>query len=315
MTDPDDSVERLLAGLDHPALRDAPPAPGSPRYNAILEKAMTQTATPSTIDDYHNGAPSIARRRRPTRSWKGWAAMGATAAAVAAAVVVGVVPGINPPKSAAAAVSTAADRTAKETRFRSETVNTYKTVTAPHEWKTTSGTADFNGSDFRLLEHTPYGDHVYTVVGKNLYETFQGQTTVRSLASLSPSSPGDRPFFFASHTFTQAAASLVRASLTDSDIKEVGDEHVRGVATKHFRVGLSPATAQALAKAAQEDSLYEWFDLNGDTSTIQSLDIWFDDNDLIRRLQWRGTNVTGTVEFYDFGAPVTINAPAVTAGK
>jgi len=278
---------------------------------------MTQTVTPSTIVDHYNGAPSISRRRRPTRSWKGWAAIigtGVAAAVVAAAVAVGVVPGINQPKSAQAAVLTAADRTAKQTRFRSETVNTYRTTTSPHEWKTTSGTADFNGSNFRLLEHTPYGDHVYTVVGKNLYETFRGQTTVRSLDSFSSSPPGDRPFFTA-QTFTQAAASLVRASLTDSDIKEVGDEHVRGVATKHFRVGLSPATAQALAKAAKEDSLYEWFDLNGDTSTIQSLDIWFDDNDLIRRLQWRGTNVTGTLEFYDFGTPVTINAPAVTAGK
>jgi hypothetical protein len=314
MTDPDDSVKRLLAGLDHPALRDAPPAPGSPRYNAILEKAMTQTATPSAIFDYHDGTASIPRRRRPTRSWKGWAAMGVAAAAVAAAVAVGVVPGVNQPKSAEAAVLTAADRTARETRFRSETVNTYKTTTSPQEWKTTSRTAEFNGSDFRLLEHTPYGDHVYTVAGKNLYETFRGQTTVRSLDSFSSSPSGDRPFFI-TQTFAQAARSLVRASLTDSDIKEVGDDQVRGVATKHFRVDLSPATAQALAKAAEADSLYEWFDLNGDTSTIQSLDIWFDDNDLIRRIQWKGTNVTGTNEFYDFGASITINAPAVTTGK
>ena len=48
---------------------------------------------------------------------------------------------------------------------------------------------------------------------------------------------------------------------------------------------------------------------------VRGLRALLDDNDLIRRLQWRGTNVTGTVEFYDFGAPVTINAPAVTAGK
>jgi hypothetical protein len=313
MTDPDDPVKRFLASLDHPALRAAPPAPGSPRYNAILERAMSQTATPSAIRDYHNGAPSISHRSRPFRSWKGWATMGTAvaAAAVFVAVAVGVVPGINQPRPAAAAVLSAADRTAKETRFRSESVNRYKTKTAPPEWKTTSGTAEFNGSDFRLLEHTPYGDHVYTGVGKNFYETFRGKTTVNSQSF---SSPGDRPFLM-DQTFAQASAILVRASLTDSDIKEVGDEQVRGVATKHFRVDLSPAAVQALAKAATANSLYEWFGLNGDTSTIQSMDIWLDGNDLIRRIQWNGTDVTGTNEFYDFGASITINAPAVTAGK
>jgi hypothetical protein len=116
-------------------------------------------------------------------------------------------------------------------------------------------------------------------------------------------------------TFAQASTSLVRASLTASDIKEIGDEQVRGTATKHFRVGLSPAAVQALAKAAQANSLYEWFGLNDDTSTIQSMDIWIDGNDLIRRIQWKGADVTGTSEFYDFGASITINAPAVTAGK
>ena len=277
---------------------------------------MSQTATPSAIHDYHNGAPPTSHRGGPFRSWKGWATMGTAvaAAAVSVAVAVGVVPGINQPKPAAAAVLTAADHTAKETRFRSESVNRYKTKTSPPEWKTTSGNAEFNGSDFRLLEHTPYGDHVYTGVGKNLYETFRGQTAVHSLDSFSPSSPGDRPFFV-DRTFAQASTSLVRASLTDSDIKEVGDEQVRGAATRHFRVGLSPAAVQALAKAAQANSLYEWFGLNDDTSTIQSMDIWLDGNDLIRRIQWNGTDVTGTNEFYDFGASITINAPAVTAGE
>jgi hypothetical protein len=317
MTDPDDHVERFLAGLDHPALRDAPPAPGSPRYNAILEKAMSsQTATPYAAHDYRNGAPPNSRPGRPFRSWKGWATLGTVvaAAAVFVAVAVGVVPGINQPKPAAAAVLSAADRTAKETRFRSETTNRYKTKTAPPEWKTTSGNAEFNGSDFRLVEHTPYGDHVYTGVGKNVYETFQGQTTVKSLAGFNPGSPGDRPIFM-DRTFAQASTSLVRASLTDSDVKEVGDEQVRGAATKHFRVGLSPAAVQALAKAAQANSLYEWFGLNDDTSTIQSVDIWLDRDDLIRRIQWTGAEVTGTNEFYDFGASITINAPTVTAGK
>jgi hypothetical protein len=45
------------------------------------------------------------------------------------------------------------------------------------------------------------------------------------------------------------------------------------------------------------------------------MDIWLDSNDLIRRIQWNGIDVTGTNEFYDFGASITINAPAVTAGK
>jgi hypothetical protein len=166
---------------------------------------MTHTATAPTIYEYQSGAPAISNRRR-TRPWKRWALVGTgvAAAALAAAVAVVGVPGLNQPASAEAAVLAAADRTAKETAFRSTMENTYKTITSPPESKTTSQTGEFNGSDFRLLERTPFGDHVYTGVGKKVYETFRGETTVRSLENSDLKPAGDRPFFI-DQTFAEAS--------------------------------------------------------------------------------------------------------------
>jgi hypothetical protein len=103
---------------------------------------------------------------------------------------------------------------------------------------------------------------------------------------------------------------------TSGKVEKVGTETIRGVETTHYRaqVDLDKVAAQAPA------NLRKTF-----RASIQSLkqslgrstvpvDVWIDQDDLVRRLtehlDVKGSGkIDFSVDFYDFGAPVSISAP------
>jgi hypothetical protein len=103
---------------------------------------------------------------------------------------------------------------------------------------------------------------------------------------------------------------------TSGEIEKVGTEDVRGVETTHYRakVDLDKVADQAppnLRKTfrASIDSLKKG--LGTDTIPV---DVWVDHDNLVRRLAEHlpvagGGQIDFSVDFYDFGTPVTISPP------
>jgi hypothetical protein len=103
---------------------------------------------------------------------------------------------------------------------------------------------------------------------------------------------------------------------TSGKIEKVGTEKIRGVETTHYRakVDLDKVAAQAppsLRKTyrASIQSLKQG--LGTDTIPV---DVWVDGDNLVRRLAEhlpvaQGGKIDFSVDFYDFGAPVSIAPP------
>lgn len=102
-------------------------------------------------------------------------------------------------------------------------------------------------------------------------------------------------------------------------MEEVGEEDVRGVDTTHYRgvVDLEKAAEQfrgPRADAARR-SVRQLVRLTGQ-KTIP-MDVWIDDDSLVRRMRWTQTlpqgtaqtSMTMTMEVFDFGASVAIARP------
>jgi hypothetical protein len=103
---------------------------------------------------------------------------------------------------------------------------------------------------------------------------------------------------------------------TSGKVDEVGTEDVRGVETTHYRakVDLDKVAAQAppsLRKTFRA-SIKSLKDSLG-TNTIP-VDVWVDGDNLVRRLSEHltvagGGKIDFSVDFYDFGTPVSISPP------
>ncbi|MDP9820054.1 hypothetical protein [Spirilliplanes yamanashiensis] len=286
--DDDDRELDLLRGLD-PALRDAPPAPGSARYDAVLERAMTQ----QTISP----APAPGRTARtPKRRWRGWAAAtGVAAAVVAGAVAVAVLGG--PAPSASAAVLQAADRTGAVTSLRFAS----RIVDSPAGF---AATGEVAGADYRIVRTGEGVTSTTTVVGDDVWETGPDGAVTRGKVE-----EGDRLA-----PFGRSAANLVRAVAGDGDVTEVGTERLRGVETTHYRLTVPERTSaaqEAHPLSALPAAELMWFDLEGvDSFGTLTLDVWVA-GDLIHQLSAGvAGQSTHVVEFHDFGAAITVTPPA-----
>jgi hypothetical protein len=113
---------------------------------------------------------------------------------------------------------------------------------------------------------------------------------------------------------------LQMLSSVSDGVTKVGDEQVRGVNTHHFRavVDLGKVSAKAGNSPAQIDRLKQMLG-----TSSYPVDIWVDDSGLTHRLQFQmplpkqttqGSGLTdakmvATEEFYDFGTPVSVEAP------
>jgi hypothetical protein len=280
MTGPEDWELTELRKLD-PALRDAPPAPGSVRYNTILERAMSlQTANTST-----NTQP-----QRPPRSrrWMTWAAAGTGIAASVVLTTVVVLGGDS--TSASAAVLAAAERTEKVVTLRGTTQTEVKTGGGSNT------TIEVNGADMKIVTKDGDSTVTTTILGNMGYESnSDGTSNNRALSADERLAP-----------FAEASGNVVQAALAGADVTEKGTEQVRGADATHYQVTLTAESRKALA--ALPPTQAAWFELEH-PEEITSIDIWTAD-DLIRRIVIDQPEQRTTVESYDFGQPVTITKPA-----
>jgi hypothetical protein len=281
MTGSEDWELTELRRLD-PALRDAPPAPGSVRYDTILERAMSlQTADPTTHTSTQPQRPPRSRR------WLTWAAAGT---GVAASVLTTVVVLGGDSTSAAAAVLTAAERVENVVTLRGTTHSEIKTGGASNT------TIEANGADMKIVTRDDIGTVSTTIVGGIAYESNSDGThnkgAVSADNSLAP--------------FAEATGNVVQAALDGADVTDKGTERVRGADATHYRVKLTTESRRALAALPAGQTA--WFEVEH-PEQITSIDIWTA-GDLIRRIAVDQPERRTLTEFYDFGQPVTITKPA-----
>lgn len=289
MTQDLDPLETALARLD-PAV-DAPPTPGSSRYESILEHAMT--ATPSTPTSVSPDAHRHPRRR----------VLFAAAAAIVVALAVGIAvagPGSDPaPASAAEALAQAAETTGKATTLR-----VHATYERPDS--TNRVTAEANGADYAISSEATFRDgrterESTVVIGDTVWEDGTKRTGV-------PSEERNA-------AFAPSSAAVVDAVLAGSTIEDLGDDDVREVTTRHLRATLTPTSRAALA--ALSPSQVAMFELEYPDG-VDTVDLWIAD-DLIRRIELtvdEGSGAEGeatrnkaSIEFTDFGADITVRPP------
>jgi outer membrane lipoprotein-sorting protein len=285
MTGHDERWVELLQPLD-PANQAAEPRRGSIRYESILEAAMLTT-------DHHISEPTFrARRRRPR-----FAHLGAAGAA-AAIVVIGLVI-VRPAGEVApaAAITTAADALGDVDSFRSTFVS------AAPDGTIEEASAEFDGGRVRIVSHDDDEELITTVIGSRLWETTPEGTTMVS------SEQDDRPA-----PFPASCEAVLNAALDGAAVQELGTEQIDGADARHLRLELSDESRAALF--ALPPSELAWFDLEGPGS-VEVIDVWVAEG-LIRRLriehavQDDGSTYGGeteTIDFFDFGADITIEPP------
>ncbi|MEU1467504.1 hypothetical protein ABZ434_04715 [Streptomyces sp. NPDC005761] len=106
----------------------------------------------------------------------------------------------------------------------------------------------------------------------------------------------------------------VKSLLASGDVKEVGKEQVRGVATTHYSgtVDVAELTAKTSnLDAGQLAALKK--QLNDAGITTETVDLWVDANDLLVKKSERGQMKTGelntTVFYSDYGTKVSVQRP------
>ncbi|MEU9199620.1 LppX_LprAFG lipoprotein [Streptomyces sp. NPDC048332] len=106
----------------------------------------------------------------------------------------------------------------------------------------------------------------------------------------------------------------VKALLASGDVKEVGKEQVRGVATTHYSGTVDVAELTAKTSNLDADQLAALKkQLNDSGITTETVDVWVDGNDLLVKKSERGQMKTGelnTTMFYsDYGTEVSVQRP------
>jgi len=308
MTDGDPLIERLSA-LD-PVLVDRAPEPSSTRHAGILERAIQRTPTttdrpdhgppiPPRSTDPDDGAPTGDRRRLIRRPVFLLGAAAAILAIVAGAVVFEPDRSLSP----AAALSQAAENTDEALTLRSEYVRDdgnggFRVIRSEHR-----------GGDIRRTfsvikpdgtERTDYEDEEFIVYIGNKGWTINDGPEEGTIVK-----PEER-----NAPYAESSAAIVEAAVTESTVTEIGVEDVRGLEATHYRIRLDDAAISRLG--ALRPNQLSAFELES-PGTVLSLDVWIADS-YIRRLRvthnYEAPGSSGTtVEFYDFGADITIPPP------
>jgi hypothetical protein len=286
MTGPDESPLTAIGGLD-PTLRDAPPAPGSPRYQAILETAMTQTTllpTPAT------GRPAPTRPARPARRRWVFAGSAVTAVAAALAAVVVLAPG-GSKQSPSAVVLTAADHLGAVAGLRADSTYTDRLG------QVTRSTIEVDGATARIVDHRSAADGgtlTVTLIGGRRYAQAGG-----NLSSMPAT--GDNSLA----PYPDAARDVVTAVVGDSAVTRAGTDDVRGTKSTHYHLDMSGTAQHKLSRLPVTE--LAWFDLDS-PQDVRSLDVWVAGGTL-RRVTMTATFGTTDTVLYDLGAAITITAP------
>lgn len=107
----------------------------------------------------------------------------------------------------------------------------------------------------------------------------------------------------------------VKALLASGDVKKVGREDVRGVATTHYSGTVDVAELTAENSALGEEQLAAFKkQLDQLGITTETVDIWVDKDNLLVKKTERGDTKTGelnsTVFYSDYGTDATVEKPA-----
>lgn len=300
MLDDSDKDHSLLAALD-PTLADMAPVPGSSRYRQLLERAMTTTdpiadeaLDPATTDEPPAATAGGAKRTlRPDWRW-----IGAVAAVVVAMAGVVVVLQPDRPVEPAAAVAAAAVKTGDVRTLRVQAVYTAE------DGRRTTVDADLDGGDALIRYRSPDSteaqgptESAITAIGSTVWE-MEGDRVVSKRTDV-PQAERNEPY-------QRSSEAVVEAALTGSEVTDLGREAVRGSDATHYRISLTDASIAAIS--ALPASQTAQFELEY-PQAITSFDVWVDDA-LIRRIDLRSsTQGRSTIEFYDFGADITVIPP------
>jgi hypothetical protein len=276
---------QLLRHLD-PVAQDPPPALGSPRYTDILERAMSTNTRSIAAPTAPHPTPKPASSRR----WKGWSAGAGLAAAAIVAGFVLVAPGGQ--SSASAAVLSAANRTAGAHTLRLSAQYTSA------EGRKSGASAAIEGADSTITYSPgPNGVLSHTSIGAEVYYLRDGRPVSERTQSLEDLLA----------PYARSAADVVRAALNHGGVTDLGDTSVRGGTAKHYRVELSARSRAALTAVRPQE--LAWFELE-EPAQVDTVDVWVGSGDLLREIRVSGAHRTSTVQMYDFGAPISITAPA-----
>ena len=103
------------------------------------------------------------------------------------------------------------------------------------------------------------------------------------------------------------------------DVTHVGNEDVRGVPTAHyFAVVDWQKVLQQAAKQSSQPGLLDQFQSFGGSMSNIPVDVWVDENSLLRRMTMDFSMSAGSqeaggslrLELFDYGEPVSVDAPA-----
>jgi hypothetical protein len=294
----DDELDRLER--QDVAPRFAPPAPGSDRYQRLLESAMTTNVI----------------EMRPSRKRR--LAWTAAAAGVAAAAIVAATVTLRPPaepvraEPAAATMRLAANRITEVTSVRIR--SGIPDPQPGQSWCESEVSGErVHSSCFDYGKSAP-GSQL-TQIGDDIWETDEhGKVTKQSASH--PSDPDEEPRDVTFAPFTQAANHVIAAAAGDPSLRELGQEPLSGVDTRHFRITVEERSSDAdpvpaIVRLPQSELV--WFDLEGLAAyPTTTLDFWVSDDHLIRRVGVTGPSGRTTTDFYDFNQPVTIEPPKVS---
>jgi predicted small lipoprotein YifL len=117
-------------------------------------------------------------------------------------------------------------------------------------------------------------------------------------------------------TQSDPAQMLAYLRAAGGKIEKVGEEKVRGVDTTHYKaeVDLDKVAGQAPPSLRQAfRTSIQSLERGLGTHTIP-VDVWVDENDLVRRLEEHlpvagGGKIDFAVDFFDFGTPVSVTPP------
>jgi hypothetical protein len=295
----DDELLELLGQLD-PARSEEPPAPGSSRYTAIKEQAMSTDISMGTtpIEESAPGADPTTPAppsRRAHRRWRYVAA--AAAAVVVAAGTVVLRPGNE--RSASATIAAAADELAEVTSLRSDM--RFDNIAFEEGEVSIAVSGPDHMSVWRMSEDGGAESGRFVVV-----DNIEYRIEPSGLITAEPFNGYDDE----DGSFGESSAAVVNAVLEDADVDEVGSEEVRGVEATHYRLQLADAGESALAGLS--DKQQDWFGLiigDGGLNGDATVDIWVADG-LVRRFEISSPDYgSQSVEFYDFNADITITPP------
>jgi hypothetical protein len=149
------------------------------------------------------------------------------------------------------------------------------------------GEADYADARIRIACSYPSGDLELIVIGDSTYVrgAFLGTETGRKWLEF-PTETEE----FALREFTpEKLLAMLRDASTGTE--RVGEEDVRGDETVRYRLTVECEKA------------------NLDCATTSHVDVWIDGDGIVRRIAVEDDSAEGTIEFYDFGGDVDVEAP------